>query len=123
MTTKDLKSVPTEQLADDFLALAIAKGEAIMGDQTAQANRLYWRIDAVRKELKAREGDQRRFLARFYSHRDPQVRMEAAMATLAIFPEQAREVLQSIRDRKEFPHAGEAGLTLLYLDRGEFKPV
>jgi hypothetical protein len=48
--------------------------------------------------------------------------MEAAMATLAVFPAQAREVLRLICDRNEFPHAGEAGLTLLYLDRGEFKP-
>ena len=122
MTTPILSDLTTQQLVDNFLALAIARGEAIMGFENAKANRLYWRIDAIKKELRTREGDQRRLVSTFYSHRDPQVRLEAAMATLAIFPEQARAVLQLIMDRSEFPQAGDAGFTLLCLDRGEFKP-
>jgi hypothetical protein len=122
MTTADISRRTTQQLVEQFLALALAKGNAIMGDQNTKASRLFWRLDAVETELRSREGDQRRALAELYDHRDPQVRMEAAMATLAVFPNEARGVLQLIRDRKEFPHAGEAGLTLLHLDRGEFKP-
>jgi hypothetical protein len=121
--TAQLSKSSTQQLVNSFTDLAVAKGAAIMGDRNAEASRLYWRIDALKNELRSRDGDHRRALAALYAHPDPQVRMEAGLATLAIFPEQARLALQLIRDRKEFPYAGEAGLTLLSLDEGRFKPT
>ena len=123
MTVKQLDRMTTDQLAERFLALALAKGDAIMGDENAKANRIYWKIDAILKELKARAGDQRRVLAALYDHRDPSVRLEAATATLAIFPETARKVLQWICDRKEFPFAGDAGSKLDSLRTGFYKPT
>jgi hypothetical protein len=44
------------------------------------------------------------------------------MATLVVFPEEARAALQMIIDRDEFPQAGNAGFTLLYLSDGRFTP-
>ena len=123
MTQKNVDRMTAAQLAERFLALALAKGDAIMGGENAKASRIYWKIDAILNELKVREGDQRRMLIEFYQHRDPSVRLEAAEATLAICPEAAKQVLQLICDRKEFPFAGDAGLTLMYVKDGRYKPT
>jgi hypothetical protein len=122
MKTYDLSQQTVDQLVDRFLALSLAKGKALVEGQIAKVNRLYWKIDALRKELKSRDSDQRRALHVFYNHPDPQVRLEAANATLAILPTEARAVLQMIIDRHEFPQAGYAGFTLLYLSDGRYVP-
>ena len=122
MKRMDISHQTVTQLVEQFLALSLAQGEALVEWRMATVNRLYWKIDALKKELKARDGDQRRALHVLYSHPDPQVRMEAAGATLALFPDEARAVLQRIIDRHEFPQAGHAGFTLLYLSDGRYVP-
>jgi hypothetical protein len=77
----------------------------------------------VEEELKARDGDQRRALLDLYDHPNAQVRLNAAKATLAVAPESARRMLQTMADSREFPQAGDAGMTLDSLDRGIFKPI
>jgi Domain of unknown function (DUF2019) len=42
---------------------------------------------------------------------------------LAIAPEAARWMMQTIIDPREFPQAGEACMSLYNLDRGVFKPT
>jgi uncharacterized protein DUF2019 len=51
------------------------------------------------------------------------VRLTAAKATLAVSPDAARRLLRSIADSKEYPQAGDAGMSLVNLDRGIFKPT
>lgn len=121
--TKGLNKMTSQELVARFTALSVAKGTAVMGDEIAKASRLYWQIDAVREELRSREGDQRRLLAPLFRHRDPSVRLNAATSTLAIFPSEARQVLQLICVQKEFPFAGEAGMRLWNLESGVFKPT
>jgi hypothetical protein len=111
-----------QELVEQFLALSLAKGTAIMRGEIAKANRLYGKIDAIKKELRSREGDQRRALRILYDHPNPQVRLEAANATLVALPDEARAALQMICDRHEFPQAGDAGFTLLYLSDGRYVP-
>jgi hypothetical protein len=72
--------------------------------------------------LKARNGDQRRALLLLYEHPNAQVRLKAAKATLAVNPDAARRVLQTLADSREFPQAGDAGMTLINLDRSIFNP-
>lgn len=122
MKRNDISRQRVQELVEQFEALSLAKGAAIMGSQIAKANRLYWQIDALKKELKSRDGDQRRALHALYSHPNPQVRLEAADATLAVLPAEARAALQMIIDRHEFPQAGDAGFTLLYLSDGRYVP-
>ena len=122
MSSKDLAGWTTPQLVEQFRMLAIAKGEANVGRQTARFTRLYWKLEAIEKELRSREDDQRRALVPLYDHPNPQVRLDAAMATLVVFPDEARAALQMIIDRNEFPQAGDAGFTLLYLSDGRFTP-
>jgi hypothetical protein len=73
--------------------------------------------------IKERVGDQRRALLRLYDHPNAQVRLKAVKATLAVVPEAALRKLKAIADSHEYPQAGEAGMSLLNLERGIFKPT
>jgi hypothetical protein len=44
-------------------------------------------------------------------------------ATLAVAPETARRALEGLAASREFPQAGDAGMSLINLDRGIFKPT
>lgn len=71
MKAAHLANLTTSQLTEKFVSLAIAKGQAIMGDENAKASRIYWQIDAIENELRSRDGDQRRVLSAFFQHPDP----------------------------------------------------
>ena len=118
MNLPDLLSLTTAQLLEQFRVLALAKGAASLERRIARHNRLYRQLEAVKAELKARSGDQRRGLAQFYHHPDPQVRLDAALATLAIFPERAQAVLQTIIDRSDFPQVANAMHALMNIRDG-----
>jgi HEAT repeat protein len=62
-------------------------------------------------------------LLRLFDHPSTQVRLSAAKTTLAIEPEDARQVLRDIADSGEYPQAGDAGKCLSNLDEGVFKPT
>ncbi|WIG51583.1 MAG: hypothetical protein OJF48_002500 [Afipia sp.] len=85
-------------------------------------NRLYRQMEKVEAQLKAREGDQRRALLPLYRHPSPTVRFKAAIATFVFAPREAREVLQLIKDRKEFPIAMNASQMLSAIDEGRYTP-
>jgi hypothetical protein len=89
--------------------------------EIAKYNRLYDQIVAVELELKNRPGDQRAALVPLFAHPNPQVRLMAAQSALAAAPASARQTLQEIWDRKEFPQAAYAKGTLDALERGDRK--
>ena len=91
-------------------------------DEIAEFNRLYGQMDAVKKELKSRPGDQRRALLTLYDHPNIQVRLTAAEGTLAVAPEAAQRIASKHQDSREYPQAADAGI-LWDLDRGIFKPT
>jgi Domain of unknown function (DUF2019) len=123
MTRTELRDKSIEDLVDLFVGIALDQDKAIRSDDNATFNRLFDRMDAIKEELKKRPGDQRRTLIRLYSHPNVQVRLKSAIATLAIEPEKARGLLQVIADSRDYPQAGDAGMTLDSLERGIFKPT
>ena len=122
MTRINISEMNVEQLVERFVDIALDQDIAIHQYDTAKFNRLFEQMEAVDGELKARVGDQRRALLRLYGHPNAQVRLTAAKATLAVAPDAARHLLQTIADSHEHPHAGDAGMCLVALDRGIFKP-
>lgn len=116
------ESMTTGQLVGEFLTLAMAQYRANLVDDIPKFNRLFRRMGLLEKELQQRPGDQRRELVRFYGHENAHVRLRAAIATLALEPEKARETLQIIHDRREFPDAADAYGMLRALDRGTYIP-
>jgi hypothetical protein len=123
MTTPKLAALSTSGLVNEFVETALAQDRAELHGEISKVNRLFLQLEAIEGELKSREGDQRRELIHLYRHPNAQVRLKAATATLAIVPQEAREVLERIQRLKEFPQAGEAGMRLWNIDRGVFKPT
>jgi len=106
-----------------FTQIAVAQDNALLEGETAKFNRLYERMKEVSDELKGRTGDQRGALMALYGHPNMQVRLKAAIHTLALAPVEARQALEIIASSKWFPQAGDAGMCLFGLDDGTFKPT
>jgi hypothetical protein len=111
-----------DQLVERFLTIALEQYEAILDGRYAKYNRLYDQMKSVEAELKRHDGDQRLALLSLLNHPNPQVRLKAAIANLAVAPDEAREALQNISDRNEHPQAADARGMMEALDDGTFKP-
>lgn len=118
-----LSDMTVEQLVQLFAEFAVQQDAALLYRAQGEVNKLYFKLDAIKKELKSRPGDQRVALLPLYDHKNMQVRVKAAKATLAIAPEAARAQLEAIRASGWQPQALEAGMSLGELDRGGFKPI
>jgi len=108
MNRNKLESATEEELLEYFVAIAVVQDKAMRQGENAKYNRLYGEMDAVKQELRQRTGDQRCALIPLYEHPNAQVRLKAAIATLALAPAAARQALQIISDRQEYPQAADA---------------
>lgn len=120
MTKAGYAKMSTDELVEQFLHVALQQGEAMRLWKSGTYNVWFRKMLPVEDEFKRR--NERSALAALYNHSDPQVRYQAAAATLAVFPEQARTVLQIISDRDEWPSQLEARGMLGALDDGSFVP-
>lgn len=118
---KRIDEMTVEQLVERFTAIALAQDDAILMDE--KFNKLFDQMEAVEQELKGRHGDQRRALLRLYDHPNAQVPLTAAKARLAVAPKAAQRLLEMIASIEVGPQKGDAGMTLVALDRGIFKPT
>jgi hypothetical protein len=112
----------TKELVDRFAAIGLAQDQALLGGEIAKFNRLFEQMAGVANELKARDGDQRTALMTLYDYPNMQVRLKAAIHTLAVAPVAARQQLEAIAETHWMPQAGDAGMSLSNLDIGIFKP-
>lgn len=120
MTEKKLAAMNVEQLAQQFLDITVKQHEAEVEGDNGRYTRLYRQMEGIERELKSRTGDQRRALLPLHNHQKAQVRLMAAIATLAVAPDAARQVLQIISNRDEYPQAADARGILRALDEGSF---
>jgi Domain of unknown function (DUF2019) len=123
MKRANLGQMTVDLLVEHFAAVALLQDNALLGGDIAEVNRLFWQLEAIEGELKSRNADQRAALLRLYEHPNAQVRLKAVKATLAVAPTAARAALQALAKSKEYPQAGEAGMSLRNLNRGIFKPT
>jgi hypothetical protein len=122
MKRLSLQDMSVDQLVDRFAALALEQDQAMLEENIKRVNQLFDALEDVEGALKQREGDQRRALLRLYSHKNPQVRVKAVKATLAVEPTTARRMLQAIADSREYPQSAEAASSIRYLNKGIYKP-
>jgi hypothetical protein len=111
------------ELVQVFANVTAEQGTALKRYDVSQYKKLYVQMMDIANELKSRPGDQRRALMVLYEHPLPKVRLMAAHMTLALAYPSARAVIQNIVDKKEWPFAGDAGMTLDNLDSGFYKPT
>lgn len=117
-----LRALSNEEIVQRFEQLCIEQYDAMDREERGRVNRLVWRIHALEMELKSRPGDQRRLLRRLFGHSNMQVRLSAAHANLAIDYPAARREIQDIADSKWGPQCLDAGMTLINLDNGIYRP-
>jgi cytochrome c oxidase assembly protein Cox11 len=123
-TTPKPSDLTTTDLVALFVKYAVQQDEAILGnEQQTLVNKLVFKIKAIWDELKSRPGDQRSALISLFDHPNPNVRVWAATATLAIAPATARAVLEDLSKNCFGPQRLEAGMRLKFLDDGTFKPT
>ncbi len=124
MKQPGFSAMTVQELVSRFVRIAIEQDAALLAfDPPKVINKYFWQLAAITDELKSRDGDQRHVLLPLYSHPNPQVRLKAAKATLAIAPQEARAVLQAIVDAKIDPQRLEAGMSLWNLETGIYKPT
>jgi hypothetical protein len=123
MTRKKLEQMTVPHLIQRFTAIGVDQDKALIRGEHGKFNRLFDEMVAIEKELKIRDGDQRRELLDLHDHPNAQVRLNAVKATLAVAPEQSLHMLKTIAKSREYPQAGDAGMTLISLERGIFKPT
>ncbi len=118
MNRSQVHEMTIEQLVDHFVAIALAQDQAMQLNDNTKFNRLFAQMAVVEEELKSRPGDQRRALLPLLTHANAQIRLKAAIGTLAIEPVASRRALQLIWDRNEFPQAADAYGMIRALDKG-----
>ncbi len=118
-----LSYMTAEQLVAKCIEIGSAQYDALMMDEIAKFNRLFDKIVAVEDELQRREGDQRRLLLALYDHENPQVRLNAIKATLAIAPDLGRKALEALAEAGEGIQSMDAGMCIFGLDDGTYKPT
>jgi uncharacterized protein YdcH (DUF465 family) len=122
MTRQKLEAMSVEELVARFEAIALGQDDAIFNDDNARYNRLFREMDALKQELKSREGDQRRALLPLLEHKNGQVRLKAAIATLAVEANAARQTVQEISDSNVYPEAANARGMISAIDEGRYVP-
>jgi hypothetical protein len=100
----------------------LEQDEAIRKDQSRAYNRLYKEMLVVLEQLKARPGNLRRSLVSLLDHRNAQVRLKAAIHTLAVDRDRALAALQAISDRNEYSQAADARGIMRSLSEGRYQP-
>lgn len=112
-----------EDLVDLFSEWAKARGKAVIDCDAPAANRGYWKLDAVEKELHARGPLAHRKLLGLLGHSELLVRYYAAKRLLALEPGRARSIIEDVKAGPFDSLALDAGMTLRMLDDGTFKPT
>lgn len=118
-----LDKMSTVELTKMFAGFAIQQYDHILIGEIKQINRYYDKMKAIELELKSRPGDQRSVLMALYDNPNPNVKVKAAKATLAIAPTAARQVLETVAATCYGPEKLEAGMSLTNLDLGIYKPA
>jgi hypothetical protein len=123
MMRLDLREATLDELLSHFVEIGVEQDTAWMKFEQPKVNRAIRRRFAVEAELKARPGDARRLLVRYYEHPNIQVQLNAATATLALFPEEARRKLEHIYSWGISPSGPDAGMLLSGLEDGSWTPT
>jgi hypothetical protein len=122
MNEKTLMTTPIPELVDQFAEACLVQGKSILYDELATYKKAYCRMDDLQKELRRRGQAARLALTKLYVHPNIQVRLQAAMFTLAVAPREARQVIEWIAQSGLMPQAADARGTLRDLDDGSYKP-
>lgn len=121
MNMRKLDGMDDIDLANAFIDIAAEQQKAIDDMRSSKYNQLYDEMKNIENILRNRPGDMRKVLIPLLEDRRPQVRLKAAMATLAITPA-ARDALILLGQYNFDSQALEAKMMLSALEDGSFVP-
>jgi len=119
---RKLQDLTVDQLVDSFADIGVAQDQALLYDEHKKYTRLFSDMNEVDQELRSRGVKARLALLKLYNHPNMQVRVKAAVRTLAVAPEEARRALREISDSQSYPQAADASMILRDFDNGSYKP-
>ncbi len=122
MKRLNLHAVAIDELVARFAALGVAQDKAELYGEISKYNRLFEEMAAVTGELRSRGREARLSLVQLYHHPNTQVRLQAAIETLAVARQEALQVIENISRSACYPQAGDAGMVLWRIQTGAFDP-
>lgn len=122
MSRLNLENLTVDQLIERFAAVGVEQDKADKDDDNAKYKALFSQMSDVQKELKIRQGDQRRALVGLFDYPNMQVRLMAAKYALAVAPQAARQAIEAIAASTWPPQCYDARMCLHMLDKGRFVP-
>jgi hypothetical protein len=123
MKRSSLSDLSIENLVQQFAEIGVAQYKALDADDMPKYNRLFRKLMDIEGELKSRPGDQRTAVVALYGYPNMQVRLNAAKATLAVAPESARQVVETIAASTWAPQCYDARMCLWMIDEGKLIPT
>jgi len=123
MSNPRLARLSNAELVELFREYAVMQQRVLLDSNTRKYNKLYDKMAAVDAELRSRGLEARKSLLALLSDENFRVRYAAAVKSLGVDRDRAISVLREIEASHMMPEAGAAGMTLLHLERGVFKPT
>lgn len=117
-----LSNMTVPELVTEFVVAARERGAAVVDSRTSQANRVFAKMRQIDSILRARGQKARLALEPLLESKDRFVRYYAAIYLLGAAPEKARRVIEEIAQPNFDALSGDAGMILLSLENGVFKP-
>jgi hypothetical protein len=117
MKRSSLSDLSIESLVEQYAEIDVAQYKALDADDTPKYKRLFRKLMDIEGELKSRPGDQRTAVMALYGYPNMQVRLNAAKATLAVAPEAARQVVETIAASTRAPQCYDARMCLWKIDQ------
>lgn len=114
----NLVPLSTKRLVARFAAVCEALYAAELRLELERYRVLSLELTRVAQEMKRRPRDHRRRLSALYDHGNINVRFYAALHSLAVNPETARETLEEVAGKAGYPQAIAARRALRVLDEG-----
>lgn len=118
-----LADMSNEALVHRFAEICVEQDKAELEDKISKFNKLFKQQLEIEAELRNRGLEARLNLLKLYEHPNMQVKLQAAKATLAVAPKEARRMIELIAESPWMPQAGDAGMCLWALDEGISKPT
>ena len=123
MSKARLARLSNAELVALFREYAIMQERVLLDSNTRKYNKLYDKMAAIDAELRGRGLEARKALLTLLSDKNGRVRYAAAVKSLGVDRDRAIAALREIEAFCKMPEAGDAGMTLLHLERGIFKPT
>ena len=121
--TREFAVLSVEQLVGIYEGVSVEEFDALELGDMPSVRKLFSKLESVDQEIRARGIEARRKMLPLLNHRNPQVRINAAKALLAIAPEEARSALELLASRGPSIQRLDAKMCIRHLEEGVFKPT